>query len=229
MTLTLDHLIITVNDLDAAMKQYEAQGYTVRFGGVHADGATHNALIIFADGSYIELLAKTSPDAKTAYQHYFNHGEGITGYALLVDSLDEQISKLTANGVDMNPIIQGGRKRSDGIELKWQVMSEAGKPVPFYIEDLTERGLRVDGSAATHPNGATSIQQLHFVTTQFEQTVERMTKLLDAAMTEVPHSASNKVYWRVGATLFFLHDVTLKDDPLYAHALSRPDVPYGME
>jgi hypothetical protein len=226
MPLSLDHLIITVADLDTAMKDYTARGYTVRFGGVHADGATHNALIVFADGSYIELLAKTSPDAKTGYQYYFAHGDGITGYALLASSLEEQVARLTQQGVTMNPVVSGGRKRSDGIELKWQVVSEQNKPVPFYMQDLTERGLRVDASATTHANAATGIHQLHFVSSDFEATRQRLSVLLDAAPS---HASNTRASWQVGATSFNLSEVTEQDDPSYAHATSRPDVPYAME
>ena len=43
MTLQLDHAVIAVDDLDAAVQNYRALGFTVVRGGVHANRATHNA------------------------------------------------------------------------------------------------------------------------------------------------------------------------------------------
>ena len=58
LDLRLDHAVIAVADLAAAMADYEALGFTVRFGGEHPGRRTHNALIYFADGSYLELIAE---------------------------------------------------------------------------------------------------------------------------------------------------------------------------
>ena len=53
----IDHIVILVTDLQTAIDDYRALGFTVTFGGEHADGNTHNALVPFADGSYFELIA----------------------------------------------------------------------------------------------------------------------------------------------------------------------------
>ena len=52
----IDHIVIAVPDLAVASRNYEALGFTVVPGGRHPVG-THNALIAFADGAYIELIA----------------------------------------------------------------------------------------------------------------------------------------------------------------------------
>ena len=52
MIRAIDHIVILVNDLQAAIDDYAALGFSVAPGGTHADGATHNALIIFADDTY---------------------------------------------------------------------------------------------------------------------------------------------------------------------------------
>ena len=49
----IDHLVIMVRDLGAAIRDYSELGFTVVPGGSHPTG-THNALIAFADGSYLE-------------------------------------------------------------------------------------------------------------------------------------------------------------------------------
>lgn len=63
----LDHLILLVNDprtassqIDSALERaictFSALGFQVVRGGLHADGITSNALIVFPDGVYIELV-----------------------------------------------------------------------------------------------------------------------------------------------------------------------------
>ena len=63
----LDHLILLVNDphtasqalgsyLDQAISVFSELGFIVIRGGRHADGLTSNALIVFNDGIYIELI-----------------------------------------------------------------------------------------------------------------------------------------------------------------------------
>ena len=68
MSLTLDHVVIRVNDLERVIADYTALGFTVQRGGTHADGVTHNALVGFADGSYLELIAflQPAPERRTA-------------------------------------------------------------------------------------------------------------------------------------------------------------------
>ncbi|TMJ30929.1 MAG: VOC family protein, partial [Alphaproteobacteria bacterium] len=52
----IDHLVIMFPDLETAIRDYTELGFTVVRGGSHPTG-THNALIAFADGAYVELIA----------------------------------------------------------------------------------------------------------------------------------------------------------------------------
>ncbi len=64
----IDHVVILVKDLAQATADYTELGFTVVPGGEHSDGASHNALIAFADGSYIELFAfkREAPEHRAA-------------------------------------------------------------------------------------------------------------------------------------------------------------------
>ncbi len=61
MSLPLDHVVIAILDLEAAIADYTALGFQVLRGGDHPGRPTHNALVVFADGSYLELIAWKSP------------------------------------------------------------------------------------------------------------------------------------------------------------------------
>ena len=58
--LRFDHTLVAVFDLAAAKSEFEALGFTVISGGQHSGGLTENALVTFADGNYLELIAPTS-------------------------------------------------------------------------------------------------------------------------------------------------------------------------
>lgn len=74
MTFTIDHVVIGVYDLGQAVTDYRAAGFNVIPGGRHADGLTHNALIVFQDGT---LPRTASPDFPNAAQEQQYAGEGI--------------------------------------------------------------------------------------------------------------------------------------------------------
>src|SRR5216683_1921903 len=57
MAFALDHVVIAVDDLDRAVADYQSLGFTVYPGGVHHGGVSHNALIVFEDASYFEIIA----------------------------------------------------------------------------------------------------------------------------------------------------------------------------
>jgi len=161
----LDHVIIAVRGLDQAVEDYIALGFTAVYGGRHASGATHNALICFQDGTYLELLAPTGDPAQpgsTDFSPLLQRGEGLVGYALLSTDLLTDAAELRARGANVGEVSEGRRQRTDGVELRWRTAALDGGMSPFLIEDITPRNLRVPGDLATitHANGVTGIAKL---------------------------------------------------------------------
>jgi glyoxalase-like protein len=153
----LDHVVFVVRDLQAAVDDHRRRGFTVTPGGEHADGVTHNALVGFADGSYLELVAFRDLGRSLTHRwwHVAADGGGFADFALLSDNITADIAAL--GELVKGPPKQGGRIRPDGVELKWRT-ADLKAPLPFVIEDLTARELRVPGGAAAeHANGATGI------------------------------------------------------------------------
>ena len=170
MLTRLDHLVILVRDLDVAAADYERLGFVVTPGGEHADGLTRNALVPFEDGSYFELVTFLDPedtrDNIWGWRKYLPH-EGLIDYCVASDDLESDVSRLESLGFDVNGPDDGGRRLPDGPELRWRIarISQEGRLLPFLIEDLTPRGLRVPGGqAAGHPNGASGISRLEIAT-----------------------------------------------------------------
>lgn len=153
----LDHVVFVVRDLHAAIDDHRRRGFTVTPGGEHADGVTHNALVPFADGSYLELVAfhDLSRSLTHRWWNVAAGGGGLADFALLSDDLSADSAAF--GHLVKNQPQQGGRVRPDGVELKWRTLVLKA-PLPFVIEDLTARELRVPGGAAAeHANGATGI------------------------------------------------------------------------
>ena len=148
----LDHIIVSVTDLEQAMADYGELGFTVFYGGQHAGGVTHNALICFADGSYIELIAPTDPATPPQSSPYLGAGSGFAGFALLADDLAAVARRLDAHGLAFAGPTAGGRKRTDGISLQWETLFLQDSIAPFVITDVTPRRLpRTERSAEADP------------------------------------------------------------------------------
>lgn len=181
----IDHIVILVADLTVASADWTRAGFTVTPGGTHAAGLTHNALVSFADGSYFELIAFFHPEEQQEHRWWSRvaDGEGLIDYALLSDDLTNDASTARGHGLEMTSPEDGGRQRPDGQRIEWKSMMlgrEIGEPtLPFVIEDVTPRVLRVPGGAATHHAlGVTGISGLTLVTDNVEEAATAMTSLL---------------------------------------------------
>ena len=153
----LDHVVFVARDLNAAIADHRRRGFTVTPGGEHAGGVTRNALITFRDGSYLELVGFNDLSRSLTHRWWkvAADGGGLADFALLSDDLAADSAALA--DLIKTPPKEGGRIRPDGVELKWRA-AFLTPPLPFVIEDLTARDLRVPGGAAAeHANGATGI------------------------------------------------------------------------
>jgi catechol 2,3-dioxygenase-like lactoylglutathione lyase family enzyme len=180
----IDHIVIAVRDLAVASADYARLGFTVTPGGEHTGGATHNALISFDDGAYFELIAFREPDRPQEHKWWarFAKGEGTVDFALLSESVDFEGDRLKQAGIDIDGPHDGGRLRPDGQRIAWRNLglAAAGAPLPFMIEDVTTRDLRVPTGAATeHALGATGIDGLVLVVEDLDRGSGPYQALLD--------------------------------------------------
>src|SRR5215208_3815987 len=154
--------------------------------GEHADGLTRNALIPFEDGSYFELVSFLDPEDPTdnvwGWRRFLPH-EGLIDYCVASDDLESDVRRLESLGFGVDGPDDGGRRLPDGLEIRWSSarMRQEGRLLPFLIEDLTPRELRVPGGHATeHPNGATGVSSLELSTRDVQEAVASLVRLIDA-------------------------------------------------
>jgi hypothetical protein len=170
MVVRLDHLVVLVGDLEYAAAEYARRGFSVTPGGEHADGLTRNALVPFRDGTYLELVSFVDPedtrDNVWGWRRFAGRGGGLIDYCAASDDLDADVARLRESGLALDGPEAGGRRLPDGAEIRWRSVRvrQEGRALPFLIEDLTDRALRVPGGAAAeHPNGAAGIARVEVV------------------------------------------------------------------
>lgn len=202
ISLNIDHIIIVVSDLNAATQQFSQLGFSVIPGGIHSGGLTHNALIPFTDGTYLELLATTKfasfklitilkklhlLNIYTANQTAINRriieniasGVGMNDYALLSKNLDREIELIHQRGQTFTEPIPGGRIRPDGQEIIWRTAVPQSFDIPFLIEDITPRELRVPQiDEYAHSNGVSGIKGLSILVQKLVDSIARYRELL---------------------------------------------------
>ena len=154
----VDHLVAVVSDLAAAAKSYAALGFTVVPGGRHPVG-THNQLIAFADGSYIELIAFYEPNPAHKWWEPLQRGGGLVDLRMQTDDLLADTAAFRQAGVAIDDPAPLSRTRPDGYRLRW-VLSIPRPPhrgvAPFLIQDETPREERIPRQT-THANGVTGV------------------------------------------------------------------------
>lgn len=180
MPLKLDHIVIAVHDLERTIADYGALGFHVLRGGDHPGRATHNALVVFADGSYLELIAWREPSpTERWWQLLQKHGEGIVDFALLPRDTATTVADAKARGLALEGPLDGGRVRPDGERLRWQTARATSADLPFLCGDLTPRALRVpEGDVRVHANGVLGVASLAVAVRDLDATLARYRALL---------------------------------------------------
>ncbi len=159
MRQSIDHIVIAVTDLDKAVADYTALGFTVLPGGEHPRGS-RNALIVLADGAYLEIIAFARPVPGFRWWRVLDEaGSGLVDYALLpADDLDKDTARIRNAGIAIEGPIDGERLQPDGTRIAWRSSRPPEPDIPFLCEDVTPRALRVpEGAARRHANGVTGI------------------------------------------------------------------------
>jgi catechol 2,3-dioxygenase-like lactoylglutathione lyase family enzyme len=176
----LDHVVIAVADLARAVEDYRALGFTVAIGGKHPGRTSHNALVVFDDGAYLELIAWEAPGpAERWYNEHAKHGDGYMDFALLPEDTAAAIAAARSRGLAMDGPIDGGRARPDGQQVQWQTGRQKTFDLPFLCGDVTPRDLRVPtGEIRRHANGVRGVATLAVAVHDLEASVTRYRALL---------------------------------------------------
>ena len=178
----LDHLVVFVDDLTTAITRFESKGFTVTPGGTN--GPTHNALIVFSNDTYIELIALQSSrarlimrslrhigvlalrrwlkrDLQTRLLDWMSGPQGLIDLCLRGTELNDISHLSPLSGIGLTDSVQFKRHRPDGLVVQWTLRGANERRQPFFIQDATPVDYRIPaGDVRIHPNGALGISEV---------------------------------------------------------------------
>jgi catechol 2,3-dioxygenase-like lactoylglutathione lyase family enzyme len=149
MLVGIDHILITVEDLEKAMEAYRRLGFQVLHGGEHPTVGTHNALVPLADGSYLELIGVKKPELAQQFPFGKQALEALgrtnrfAGFVLETSDYDSDAQAIRERGLIIAKALPGERVRPDGQRVLWRTAHPEDLRLPFLIQDTTPRELRV--------------------------------------------------------------------------------------
>ncbi len=137
-----DHLMHWVPNLDAAIQDYRALGFTIQPGGEHPGVGTRNAAWRI-DARCIELItvhdeavarASFGP-AWHAIDATLRAGGGALAFAILVSDIAAIVAELRSRGVGVDDAQAGSIQQPDGSSIAWALafISEGPPWAPFFV------------------------------------------------------------------------------------------------
>lgn len=144
MSAFLDHIMWGCDDLELGSRRFAAlTGVTPRYGGAHASGLTHNALVRIGPQSYLEILAPTGPP--TAAEDTWSrlartaHEPRILTYCMRSSRPLAELAQIAeAMGAPKAQVLGNGRITPEGVELNWRwlapTFAQFGLAFPFFID-----------------------------------------------------------------------------------------------
>lgn len=207
---SLDHLILFLpfdpNTTLPQLPSFFAKNFTLTPGGHHADKKTSNTLIILADGCYIELISFLSPDS--APSHWWGPDANFVGWKdwCLTNTLKPEESYEHVKESHDEPV-RGGRKRADGVDVKWAVTFPKGGQgvrgrVPFFCHDVTDRSVRVPvGNEKTkHACGALGVREISIVVKD-KNVLAETSKVYDSVLGKQGSARGDEVLYHINRVI----------------------------
>ncbi len=160
MLSAIDHAVVVVSDLAAAMEALREAGFNVVPGGKHTIG-TENALVPFADGAYLEIVGFREKNTEHRWWALLQRGGGVVDICASTSDAAADAAAFRKAGIPYTETRPLGRTRPDGYQLSFAVANpvEDVGVITFLCEDKTPRSERVP-PAQQHANGASGLERV---------------------------------------------------------------------
>jgi Glyoxalase-like domain len=142
----LDHILWAVSDLEEGSARFAAlSGVRPVYGGVHASGQTHNALVRLGERCYLEVLAPVGKpaaqeDAFCRLARSAIEPRVVTYCMRSARPLAEVATAAAARGWERSVVLENGRVTPQGTQLRWRWLGPSvprfGLGFPFFIDWL---------------------------------------------------------------------------------------------
>lgn len=179
-TLTWDHTVHYVNDLQEAIDIFEANGLHAFLGGSHTKWGTYNSLSYFGL-DYIEFLGVENEELARSIQEpnqvvkdsvkFLPEQEVLSRVAIRTDDIEAVVARLREHHIDVSPVMAGSRHNAQGQLIEWKMATIAGNfqglDYPFVIQwgqndDERLESLKEAGAVKDHPAGDVTVKAAVF-------------------------------------------------------------------
>lgn len=139
----MDHLVFAAPDLERGVRHVEAlTGVAMEPGGRHAGFGTHNRLLGFGPGRYMEVVSIDRDQPPPERPRWFGldalNAPRLVTWCAAAPDLDDLVERGRALGLDLGDPMSGSRRREDGSLLAWRMTDpwaeRAGGVIPFFID-----------------------------------------------------------------------------------------------
>lgn len=177
----IDHVLIGVRDLDAAVRTFRDRlGFHISGGGEHPGRGTGNKLIVL-DPEYIELIYVTDEQLAPPFlvEYLRKHGDGPAMYAISSDNIDADVAADQARGAPFRDPRPGQLVAPTG-RRGWKstpIEAPGGKRFPFIIQHETtgaekRHKLAAPSEPLPQPNGVKSIASIQVAVEVLSEALE---------------------------------------------------------
>ncbi|HEV7336554.1 MAG TPA: VOC family protein [Bosea sp. (in: a-proteobacteria)] len=186
--LGLDHVVVTVRDLDASARQWQRLGFTVSPRGTHSPIlGSGNYTIMFGD-DYVELLgilADTEHNKPT--RDFLKEREGIERAAFTTDDAAAGAAELKSRGLEpLGPVHfgrpvdlpNGGKGEAKFNVFRWPLDENPGSLRIFACQHLTRDTVWIP-ELQSHANGASRIIRVEVLAADPKAAAEHLSRLID--------------------------------------------------
>jgi len=182
----LDHVVVMVDGIDAAQRQYERLGFQVQPRGFHRKLGTANHLMIF-DKDYFEILGIVEGTSFNAERReWLKDGGGLANVALATDGADLAFDAFTAAGLNPDAPLLFDRAvevagKTEHAQFRTVRIPKTNMPVVgfFVCEHLTPQFV-YRSEWARHPNGARGIAGVTVIAEQPAKWIAELEKYFGA-------------------------------------------------
>lgn len=186
--LGLDHVVVTVRDLDAGAESWRRLGFTVSPRGTHSPIlGTGNYTIMFGE-DYLELLGiLTETEQNAPTRNFLKEREGIERTAFTTDDAAAGAAELVSQGlVPLGPVHfgrpvtlpGGGTGEAKFNVFRWPLDQNPGGMRIFACQHLTRDTVWIP-ELQRHANGAKRIVRVEVLTADPKAAADHLSRLID--------------------------------------------------
>jgi len=186
--LGLDHVMVTVRDLDASAAAWRRLGFTVSPRGTHSPHlGSGNYTIMFGD-DYLELLGILhETEHNKPMRDFLKAREGVERVAFTTDDAAAGVVELQARGVDADGPVHfsrpvdlpnGGIGEAKFNVFRWPLDEDPGGMRIFACQHLTRETVWIP-ELLEHANGVQRIARLEVLAADAKGAAEHLARLID--------------------------------------------------